>query len=107
MASTPRSRPARPALAGLQLWPPLTLLNTPLHVAAYRLAGVCGSTARAWTQKFRPLLAGLQLPPALVLLNTPPKNPTAYRVAGFSGSTARLWISAAVMPVLAALQLAP
>ncbi len=63
-----------PFVKGVQLPPPLTLLNTPPPlVPAYTVAGEVGSIARAETLGFvRPVLTAVQLPPPSTLLNTPP-----------------------------------
>src|SRR5438445_467885 len=62
----------RPALMGLQLFPPFVLLNRPSSVPAYRVAGALRSMARALTWVLgRPVLADFHSRPAVVLLNTP------------------------------------
>ena len=63
----------KPRFTGLQLAPPLVLLNTPPPLApAYRVLGVRGSMAMArMFVRVNPVFAGLHVAPPLVLLKMP------------------------------------
>src|SRR5579859_3718110 len=71
----------KPLLAGLQLAPLSVLLNT-LPAAAYSVAGVAGSIARA--EALECIVVLIQVSPPFVLLNTPSLVAT-YRLAGANG----------------------
>src|SRR5262245_3535461 len=77
-----------PVMLGLQLAPPLVLLNRPIVVPAYSNEEFVGSTTMACTVS--PVITGDQLVPPLVVLKIPPPEVPAYRVAGANLSMARV-----------------
>src|SRR6266705_134352 len=102
--------PNRPALIDVQFAAPSSVLKTPPDVAAYTVAGLAGSIARALTvtcgAPIRPLLAAAQLWPPSLLLKTPASVP-ANSVEGVEGSIARAKTLAVGIAPSAAAQLPP